>query len=101
MIHHKTGFMIDIILNKNNDYHRSEFARRKEFRLTPQLEAYIASPENIFLKKLEFFKEGQSEKHLNDIQEILASESVDFDDLKEWSLKSNLEGVWTRVSSKT
>ncbi len=101
MIHHKAGFKIDIILDKNNDYHRSEFARREKVRLTPQLEASIASPENIVLKKLEFFKEGQTEKHLNDIQEILASESVDFESLKEWILKSNLEGVWARVSSKT
>lgn len=39
--------------------------------------AWIAPPEYVILRKLEFFREGGSDKHLRDIRFMLAATPVD------------------------
>ena len=97
LIHQKSGFKIDVVVNKMNEFHQSEFSRRKKVQLTPDISAFIASAENIILKKLEYYKEGTSEKHLTDVQGILASEKIDLEYLELWIVKMNLHDVWAKA----
>ncbi len=48
------------------------------------------------IRKLEYYKEGRSEKHLRDIAGILAinSESIDFEFLNKVILEKQLEREW-------
>ena len=97
LIHHISGFKIDIVLTKNTDFSRSEFGRRQKVKLSSNFEAYIASPEDIIIKKLDFFRERGSEKHLEDIRGILAGTKIDQNYLDNWIKHLGLLIEWQKV----
>lgn len=99
LIHQASGIKIDLVLNKMNEFYQSEFNRRKKVQLTPNFATYIASPEDVILKKLEFYKEGLSEKHISDIREILSSNKVDLSYIQLWVEKLGLLDAWQKASS--
>ena len=59
----------------------------------------LAPPEYVIVRKLEFFKEGGSEKHLRDIRGMLdvSRSLVDFTELERWIRTRQLDQVWQRV----
>ena len=59
----------------------------------------LASPEYVIVRKLEFFKEGGSEKHLRDIRGILnvSRSLVDFPELERQIRLRQLDQVWQRA----
>jgi hypothetical protein len=76
VIHHHTGLKADIYLSRN---HPSlpwalENARRVN---TATCEISIAPPEYVILHKLEFFREGGSQKHLRDIAGMIEQQELD------------------------
>ncbi|MGE0761728.1 MAG: hypothetical protein AB7N80_00480 [Bdellovibrionales bacterium] len=97
LIHQQSGIKIDIVLYKDTEYHQSEFSRRAKVEITPQFEVYIAAPENIILKKLDYYREGGAEKHLTDIREILAGAKVDDEYLQLWIEKLGLQAEWGKI----
>lgn len=62
LIHQNTGIKIDIIIRKNTDHARTEFQRRKRVYFWKGCETYLATPEDIIIKKLSFYRDGGSEK---------------------------------------
>ena len=97
LIHQSSGIKIDVVLNKNSEISISELARRRKVELIPGFEVFIASPGDVILKKLEFYREGTSEKHLLDVKEILSSTEVDDSYLKAWISKLRLEDIWEKA----
>ncbi len=57
-------------------------------------EVSIAPPEYVIIGKLEFFREGGSEKHLRDIRGMLAVTDVETDFLEEEIEQRGLNKVW-------
>jgi hypothetical protein len=97
LIHQHSGIKVDIVLYKDTDYHRSELSRRTKVEILHGFEVFIAAPENIILKKLDFYREGGSEKHLTDIREILIGTAIDESYLQEWITKLGLALEWKKV----
>jgi len=76
------------------------------FRMRRQIQfenetVILAPPEYVIVRKLEYYREGGSEKHLRDIRSILTiSEArLDLPALKEWVGRLGLETEWRKVSS--
>jgi hypothetical protein len=97
LIHQESGIKVDIILNKNSEISKSELSRRQKIEIVPGFETYIATAEDVILKKLEFYKEGLSEKHLLDIRAILSSVEIDRTYLETWVVKLQLNEGWIKV----
>lgn len=97
LIHQESGIKIDIVLDKETDFYVSEFARRVQLEIAPGLTVFIATPEDLILKKLDYYREGQSEKHLADIREIMISIKVDETYIKDWVARLNLESEWEKI----
>ena len=59
----------------------------------------IAPPEYVIVRKLEYFREGRSEKHLRDIRAMLAvsGEQLDRATLSEWVQRLGLQSEWAQV----
>jgi hypothetical protein len=98
LIHQDTGIKVDIVLYKDTEYHQSELSRRKKVEIMPQFQVYIGAPENIILKKLDYYREGGMEKHLTDIREVLAGSKVDEEYLNRWIKELHLEAAWSKVN---
>jgi hypothetical protein len=81
IIHPKSGLKVDVIIPGATSYERSRFERARRIQVGDDFSASFSSPEDVILKKLEFYKLGESDKHLRDIAGVLkiSGESVDRD----------------------
>jgi len=96
VIHPATALKIDVMVPPRNPYNVTRFARAKRVKPIGDWEAVFASPEDVILKKLEFFKEGGSTKHLRDIASILkvGAHPIDHDYIREWSERLGVLEQW-------
>ena len=67
--------------------------------MIPGFFVHIATAEDVIIKKLDFFREGTSEKHLQDIREILGSAPVDIQYIEQWVQKLSLAEAWEKAKS--
>lgn len=65
--------------------------RRGKVPFWQNSEVYMASPEDVIIKKLEYYREGASEKHIRDIQGILSQTTIDEAYLRGWIEQLGLE----------
>lgn len=70
LIHHDTGFKADVYLAGHDPLHAWAFSRRKQIKIEDDA-IWIAPPEYVILRKLQYFQEGRSEKHLRDIHAMI------------------------------
>lgn len=97
LIHQNSGIKVDVVLDKETEFYASEFKRRSKVEISPGLHIQLASPEDLILKKLDFYREGESEKHLNDIRDILMNVSVDDNYIELWVDRLSLKAQWQKV----
>ncbi|MEO1483626.1 MAG: nucleotidyl transferase AbiEii/AbiGii toxin family protein [Myxococcota bacterium] len=97
LIHHDSGLKIDVIIRKTSDHAVEEFERRRRVPFVGDAKVVMASPEDVILKKLAYFREGASEKHLTDIRGILAEADVDRDYLDKWLELLSLRREWDKL----
>jgi hypothetical protein len=97
LIHHDSGFKADIYL-AFDELHRWALAHRKELTLD-ELRVSVAPVEYVILRKLEYFREGGSEKHVRDIRRMLEVSSAQIDRplLEQWIARLGLTAEWARV----
>ena len=63
----------------------------------------VAPPEAVIIRKLEYFREGGSEKHVRDIQTMLAVQgSLQHRELMErWIVERRLSKEWSIITGST
>jgi hypothetical protein len=100
LIHHETGHKADIYLADDDPLHVWGFSKRRRIALAQDKALWVAPPEYVILRKLEYFKEGGSEKHRNDIQGILeaSGDSLDMDALTQWVTRLAVSAEWADIS---
>lgn len=76
LIHLDSQFKADIYLAARDPLHEWALANRRRIDLGDD-GAWIAPPEYVILRKLEYLREGGQDKHVRDIRFILAASSVD------------------------
>jgi hypothetical protein len=106
IIHPDSGLKIDIIISKKDAFDQSRFRRARRLIPLENTPANFASPEDVILMKLVFYKEGGSEKHLRDIAGILkiSGDMLDFSYIAAWVDRLDVADIWAAVpkpSSKT
>jgi hypothetical protein len=96
LIHHKTGFKADIYLRGKDPLHDWGLARSRTVALG-EASIVLAPPEYVILRKLQFHREGGSEKHLRDIQRMVVALGKDWDRaaLEEKVGEYGLEESWS------
>src|ERR1700686_3075899 len=79
ILHPASGLKIDVIVPADNEFNRSRFSRRQRMRGGADFDIWLSSAEDVILKKMEFFKEGESEKHVRDIHGVLKMRGAKID----------------------
>jgi len=100
VIHHETGFKADLYPTGQDELHKWAMAKRKKVKIG-QSDIFIAPPEYVIIRKLEYYKEGRSTKHLRDINRMYAisGESIDKPALEKMIIKYDLLDEWTSSQS--
>jgi len=101
ILHIPSGNKIDIFVPKKDQLLEKEWQRRKKITIN-DFEIFIASPEYIILKKLEYYKEGESEIHLRDICSMLkiSAEQIDKEYINFWAKQLSVLEIWEKILKK-
>lgn len=98
LITHDTGFKADVYLANEDPLHEEALSRRRRLEVEG-VGVWVAPPEYVIVRKLEFYREGGSEKHLRDIRAMLSisGELIDVPWLEAWIRRLGLAREWELV----
>jgi hypothetical protein len=97
LIHHRSQFKADIYLAARDPLHAWALEHRRRIDLAGA-GAWIAPPEYVILRKLEFLREGGSDKHLRDIRFILAATPLDRAFVESEAASRDLVPQWLKAA---
>ncbi|MGH2620875.1 MAG: hypothetical protein ACRDHG_09950 [Anaerolineales bacterium] len=102
IIHPSSGLKVDVIIRKETAFERSRFGRRRRIRPAESYEADFAAPEDVIIKKMEYYREGGSEKHLRDITGIMKVSAGEIDEvyIAEWADRLGLRPIWDAINRR-
>jgi hypothetical protein len=98
IIHHETGFKADFYVAGKDELHHWALQNRRQIKMEGDT-IWLAPPEYVILRKLEYYREGKSEKHLMDIAGMIevSSDQIDFKELERKTEKYGLEKEWGKA----
>jgi hypothetical protein len=98
VIEGETGWRADLIPLRNRPFSREEFSRRREAEILG-LKLYVVSPEDAILSKLEWAKQGASERQLSDAAGIAATQGAALDRayLARWANELGVAGLLEEI----
>ena len=102
ILHPPSGLKVDIMIASDSEFDRAQFVRGGPLRVDDAHQVSVASPEDVIIKKLEYFKLGGSEKHLRDIVGILKvqAEAIDRAYLLDWIARLGLHAEWALIEER-
>lgn len=97
LIHLESGYKADIYLAGDDPLHAWALPLRRWHDWTAALRVPIAPPEYVVLRKLEFYREGGSAKHVADIKAIRDITGVDDTVMQPWLEQLGLVSLWRQI----
>lgn len=100
IIHHETGFKADIYQIGRDPLHAWALPRARRYEVAGE-PFFVAPPEYVIVRKLEFYREGGSEKHLRDIRSMLdvSADALDPAELERMIGERGLETAWRKAQT--
>lgn len=98
LIHHASQFKADLYLAGRDPLHAWALEHRRRIDLEGS-GAWIAPPEYVIVRKLEFLREGGSDKHARDIRFILAASTIDRAFVEAQVTRLGLHEQWRRCQT--
>ena len=99
LIHHATQFKADIFLAASDPLHAWAIENRRRIDLGGD-GAWIAPPEYVILRKLEYLREGGQDKHVRDVRFMLAATSVDRRFIENQVSRLDLQTQWLQCQPR-
>ena len=94
MIHTSLVVKVDIVVRKDTEYRRTEFARRRRLTIEGQ-ELFVVAPEDLILSKLEWARDSRSALQLADVRNLAESVTeLDRQYLTEWMERLGLSALY-------
>ncbi|MFH0889448.1 MAG: hypothetical protein V1871_09610 [Planctomycetota bacterium] len=102
VIHPSSGLKVDVIIPENSSFNISRFKRIKKIDVSKDTTANFSSPEDVIINKMDFYRQGGSEKHLRDITGIIkiSGNILDMDYIKKWAIKLGLADIFDSILEK-
>jgi hypothetical protein len=99
VIHASSGNKIHFIMAQDDAWGRSQVERRRRQPIFAERQAFVATPEDVILAKLQFYRETQSEKHLRDIAGILqvSGDEIDVEYINRWLAPLRVAREWQMI----
>lgn len=101
IIHHETGFKADVYPCGRERLSLWGLQNARKI-VVEDCDVWFAPPEYVILRKLEYYREGGSEKHLRDIEGILATldDSVDTDEIEKRAQSLGVCAEWEALRAR-
>lgn len=95
LIHHQTGFKADVYAMGRDELHHWAMVNRRKLDFEGE-PIWLAPPEYVIVRKLQYYREGRSEKHLRDIAAmiVISADQIDFEDLQDKIRQYHVSEEW-------
>jgi hypothetical protein len=100
LIHHHSIYKADIYVATGSEFERWAFKNLRPL-VVGETPVWLAPPEYVIVHKLEFYREGGSEKHLRDIRGMLAVTDIDRSFLEKEIAGRGLEEAWRTAEKRS
>lgn len=102
IVHPDSGFKIDVIIPGDTPFDQSRLSRKQRGHADPTHVAFFASPEDVIVKKMQYYQEGGSEKHIRDIASMLKviGDRIDAQYIGLWATQLGLTPTWEAILDK-
>ena len=90
VIDYKTSLKIDFIVVDNSEYRKNEMGRRIRKSLYG-MDLWMVSVEDLIVSKIIWIQQLQSDKHINDIKNLLSNPKADHTYIIKWCKKLELK----------
>jgi hypothetical protein len=102
VIHPASGNKIDFMIARQDEWGRSQLERRRTGEIQPGVNVQIASPEDVIISKMRYFKEGGSDKHLRDCAGVVVVQAgcLDLNYILHWAGHFGLIEIWDAILKK-
>jgi hypothetical protein len=99
ILHPASGLKIDFIVLTDSEFDQSRRQRVRKMDVLPDRPVAFASPEDVIIKKMVYFQEGGSDKHLHDIAGVLRiqGKALDLGYIDTWATKLGLSKIWKEI----
>jgi hypothetical protein len=96
IIHHDSGFKADFFLLGNDPLHEWAFSNKRRMQIDNEYSVWLAPPEYVIIRKMQYFSEGGSDKHLRDIQNMVAimRDRLDINFIEMQASRIGLMRIW-------
>lgn len=101
IIHHETGFKADVYIAGKDPLHQWALANRRRIPFGDAV-ITVAPPEYVIVRKLQFYREGHSAKHVSDIRGMLRQQGdgIDLKALESKITELGLQAQWAEVATE-
>ena len=98
ILHSPSALKADVYLAGEDPLHSWALDRRRRFDVGGR-EVWVAPPEYVILRKLLFFREGGSSKHVRDVRALLAAqgEKLDYATLERFAEERGVADLLTEI----
>ncbi len=102
ILHPASGLKVDVIVATDSAFDRSRLAHGVRLPAGADFDATFAAAEDVIVKKLQYFQEGGSEKHLRDIVGMLKVQGARIDRayVNTWIAQLGLQAEWQLVETR-
>lgn len=103
VIHHASVRKVDVFVLRDDPLSRAEMARRRRITVNedPAVDLWLASPEDVILQKLLWYRngEGVSDRQWRDVLGVLKvqGERLDLEYVARWAASLEMSGLWDRA----
>jgi len=101
ILHKGSSFKADIYPTGRDELNAWAFRNKRAIQFQGAT-LMLAPPEYVIVRKLEYFREGGSDKHLRDIRGMLnvSGDAINREDLNFWIQRQNVEAEWKLANSR-
>jgi hypothetical protein len=99
LLHVESGLKVDLIAYQDTPANASRFSRARKVTLPSGGTAMFSAPEDVILSKLDFYRQGGSQKHLRDCVGIfrVSGAELDLEYLRNWALRTGVKYEWVTL----
>jgi hypothetical protein len=95
IIHRDTALRADVYLVGDDPLHAWAFGRRVRIPLEEDAGIWLAPPEYVVVRKLQYYEESRSDRHLRDISAMMeiSREQIDLQEVEGWAHRLGLKSA--------
>jgi hypothetical protein len=101
-IHSSSGLKVDFMVQADTPHADQQALRARMLEVVPGSVVRFAAPEDVILKKLQYYREGGSDKHLRDVASMIkiSGDTFDRNYLEHWADELRVREEWDAIKAR-